>query len=98
MSPANCKIGLSVGRGRDWVWDNQDHIDGNRATGTITSCDVMKGKIARVQWDSKQAYLQRAYRIGADGAFDLAIKGIKNSMRLFIFTKCKMFSGNQQIV
>ena len=93
MTSENCKTGLTVGRGRDWVWDNQDHINGNKVTGTITLCNRKEGRIAKVRWDGERTNIQRAYRIGADGAFDLAIKGIKNSMRIFIFTKLKTITN-----
>ena len=67
------------------MWDNQDHVKGKKATGIITFCDREGTKLAKVQWAGGN---HKSYRIGANGAFDLSIKGInKNSISRFIFTK-----------
>ena len=56
------------------MWDTQDHVKGKKATGIITFCDKKETKLANVQWAGGA---HQAYRIGADSAFDLSIKGIK---------------------
>ena len=56
------------------MWDTQDHVKGKKATGIITFCDREGTKLANVQWDGGN---HKSYRIGANGAFDLSIKGIK---------------------
>ena len=67
------------------MWDNQDHVKGKKATGIITFCDREETKLAKVQWAGGN---HKSYRIGANGAFDLSIKGInKNSISIFIFTQ-----------
>ena len=67
------------------MWDNQDHVKGKKATGIITFCDREGTKLAKVQWAGGN---HKSYRIGANGAFDLSIKGInKNSISIFIFTQ-----------
>ena len=67
------------------MWSNQDHVKGKKATGIITFCDREKTKLAKVQWAGGN---HKSYRIGANGAFDLSIKGInKNSISIFIFTQ-----------
>ena len=67
------------------MWDNQDHVKGKKATGSITFCDREGTKLANVQWDGGN---HKSYRIGANGAFDLSIKGINiNSISIFIFTQ-----------
>ena len=67
------------------MWSNQDHVKGKKATGIITFCDREGTKLAKVQWTGGN---HKSYRIGANGAFDLSIKGInKNSISIFIFTQ-----------
>ena len=67
------------------MWSNQDHVKGKKATGIITFCDRKGTKLAKVQWAGGN---HKSYRIGANGAFDLSIKGInKNSISIFIFTQ-----------
>ena len=67
------------------MWSNQDHVKGKKATGIITFCDREGTKLAKVQWAGGN---HKSYRIGANGAFDLSIKGInKNSISIFIFTQ-----------
>ena len=66
------------------MWDTQDHVKGKKATGIITFCDREGTKLANVKWAGGN---HKAYRIGANSAFDLSIKGInKNSNSIFIFT------------
>ena len=67
------------------MWDNQDHVKGKKATGIITFCDREGTKLANVQWAGGN---HKSYRIGANSAFDLSIKGInKYSICIFIFTQ-----------
>ena len=56
------------------MWGSQDHVNGKKATGIITLCDRERTKLAKVYWAGGTI---QVYRIGAHGAFDLSINGIK---------------------
>ena len=65
------------------MWDTQDHVKGKKATGIITFCDREKTKLAKVQWAGGN---HKSYRIGANGAFDLSIKGINKIRSPYSFS------------
>ena len=70
------------------MWDSQDHVKGKRATGIITFCDKKETKLANVQWAGGA---HQAYRIGADSAFDLSIKGINENSLWILMSHDKYY-------
>lgn len=60
------QIGMSVMRGKDWIYGDQDGEEGNK--GIIRS---KNGDYVVVKWEGKST--EKAYRIGHQGKFDLYI-------------------------
>ena len=65
---SNCAVGLRVVRGPDWNWGEQDGGEGRQ--GKVTEIDTEDEGWATVLWDAGK---ECNYRIGAQGAHDLAI-------------------------
>ena len=68
---ANCKIGMTVRRGRNWKWGDEDYKNGVPGTGIISKCN---GAVswATVIWSTGT---EETYRIGADNSYDLSPAG-----------------------
>ena len=69
VTSENCETGLTVRRGIDWDWGDQDYQNGMPGTGVITECK--SSEWADVQWNNGRTHW---YRIGPD-SFDLIIVG-----------------------
>ena len=69
VTSENCETGLTVRRGIDWDWGDQDYQNGMPGTGAITECKSFTR--ATVQWNNGRTM---GYRIGPD-SFDLIIVG-----------------------
>ena len=57
VTAVNCELGLRVGRGKDWIWQQQDYLNGVPGLGTVTVCPTnctSEYCSAEVKWDNEE--------------------------------------------